>query len=441
MIIKQVRRLIRSNAFKVTHRHHETDFIRNRILTFPVVIILITQKSLKSLQLVLNEFMFKLGKELQLVSASAFTQARAKLSHKAFIELNQKAVIATYYQDDDYQTFRGFRLLAVDGSKMPLPNTPSMCDEFGTIRIGSNYKGVGPDRYPVAMVSVMYDLLNRIVLDATLSHARASEEDMAIAHLEHAQPGDLVIGDRNYPSYRVIATHVQKNIGFVFRCSRVSFKTARLMFDPYTTSADQTVTLQPHHAKKKQIKALGLPMQITVRFVRVILKTGEVEVLVTSLIDPKTYPRQMFKALYNRRWGIETYYGTIYGRLNLENFSGLTPEAVYQDFHSTIFISNIESVIIEDAQEQLDQKQETNENTYPQQVNKAVSFNAIKNHIIQLFYQHKHPDQILEQMTQMFIQKPVSVRKDRDVPRTPKSSNVNWRRLYNYHKKKKKVCF
>ena len=51
------------------------------------VILVILHKSLKSLQLVLNEFFSKLCNALDTVSASAFTQARSKLAYTAFIEL------------------------------------------------------------------------------------------------------------------------------------------------------------------------------------------------------------------------------------------------------------------------------------------------------------------------------------------------------------------
>jgi len=37
----------------------------------------------------------------------------------------------------------------------------------------------------------------------------------------------------------------------------------------------QIVTLKPHHSRLKEIKALGLPLEIKVRFVRVTLLTGE----------------------------------------------------------------------------------------------------------------------------------------------------------------------
>jgi hypothetical protein len=51
----------------------------------------------------------------QTVSNSAFSQARANLKHTAFIALNNRN-IEIFYEDDDYQRYQGFRLLAIDGS-------------------------------------------------------------------------------------------------------------------------------------------------------------------------------------------------------------------------------------------------------------------------------------------------------------------------------------
>jgi len=110
-------------------------------------------KSVKSLQLVLNEFFAKLAINIAITvcSASAFVQARAKLSHKAFIELNQKAVVETFYTNGNYKTYRGFRLLAVDGSKVILPNEDKIIDYFGSINI-ANQLETTTGEYPVALV-------------------------------------------------------------------------------------------------------------------------------------------------------------------------------------------------------------------------------------------------------------------------------------------------
>ena len=48
--------------------------------------------------------------------------------------------------------------------------------------------------------------------------------------------------------------------------------------------------------------------KIKVRLVKVILKTKEVEILMTNLLDCEKYPTEIFQGLYNKRWSIETNY-------------------------------------------------------------------------------------------------------------------------------------
>lgn len=63
---------------------------------------------------------------------------------------------------------------------------------------------------------------------------------------------------------------------------------------------------------------------ITVRFVAVLpLPTGEIEVLMTSLLD-SNINKEEFKKLYGFRWEVETFFGVLKSRLSLENFIGLT---------------------------------------------------------------------------------------------------------------------
>jgi IS4 transposase len=69
---------------------------------------------------------------------------------------------------------------------------------------------------------------------------------------------------------------------------------------------------------------LGLPEEITVRFVRVRLSTDEIEVLVTSLLDEEKYTAQMFKELYHLRWGVECFFGVLKERIKMDNFTGKT---------------------------------------------------------------------------------------------------------------------
>jgi hypothetical protein len=431
-VVNTTKKLLNDEEFKSHHRTSPKVFLRERKLTFSLVILLILQKTMKSIQLLLNEVFGQI--DLDPATTSAFTQARRHLKHTAFIELNQKAIVAESYQDGTYQRYQGFRLLAIDGSKIRLPESRDIQEAFGTIKTTNGKDNQISGKHAHGLASVCYDVLNRIVIDSQLGEARASEVDLAVTPLPATQTHDLLLCDRGYISYRWLATGIQHQRYFVVRGSAGSFKPARQMLKGLGADS-QVVDLTPSFDQRLDVARLGLPSILRVRFVRVVLPNGDFEVLVTNLLDEQLFPTSSFGQLYPRRWGVETLYGVVKTRLQLENFSGLTAEAVRQDFYATIFISNLETVFTEEANSRLEKK--TSKNLHPQQVNQAVSFNAIKNYVIALFYLENSSEEILRQLTQLFLTNPSSVRRQRSVPRRQRSPT---QRL-NYHRRLKKICF
>jgi hypothetical protein len=390
-------------------------FTRIRKLFFPLALILILRKSGKSIQLVLNELSPDLN--IEPISNSAFTRARSKLKHTAFIELNQKAIVNVCYGDGNFKRYKGLRMLAIDGSKILLPDTEDVIKKFGQIRYTTRKAGhEGQRTYGIG--SVMYDVLNRIGVDSVLSNARAYEVDLAVGHLQYTSETDLIICDRNYPSYRFVATLHKRNRNYVIRCSAASFAEAREMLKGKGQDS-QIVKLTPHHNKLKEVRELGLPEEVMARFVRVTPDTGEYEVLVTSLSDEKVYPTEGFKEIYHKRRGVEGYYDILKTRLNLENFTGQTAESVYQDFYATVYLTGLESILTADVDEQLALK----DTKHQQQVNRAVSFNAIKKQAPDILFHDTDTDLTVNKLERLFLTNPTCSRENRKVPRKEKSSH------------------
>jgi hypothetical protein len=129
--VETTRTLLGDQAFSARHRVSPQAFTRVRALPFALVVALIMRKGVKSLQNWVNEAVGELGGAP--VSASAFSRARYRLRHTAFIELNRKAVVETLYGDGEYRRYRGWRLLGIDGSKVQLPDSETVREEFGTI--------------------------------------------------------------------------------------------------------------------------------------------------------------------------------------------------------------------------------------------------------------------------------------------------------------------
>lgn len=390
------------------------------------MISLILRKSAKSLQIKLNEF-FEHESE-NTVSASAYTQARANLKHTAFIELNEGAFIDPVYSDGDYKRYKGFRLLAVDGSKLRLPDTKDIREEFGTIRIKSQHiEGL----YTGAQSSVLYDVLNDVLVDSIIAPGKTSELSLAKEHLRKVTSEDLILFDRGYPGYELFAEILKKNANFVCRCSKTAFGEVK-NFLAESTQEDTVVTLYPQRELKKSIVELGLPSFLRIRLVKVVLSTGEIEILATSLLDPAKYLLEDFKELYAMRWQVETLFDRLKNRLALENFTGKTAKAVKQDFYATVLITNMESAIAGEVDDEFI-KAET-----PQQVNKSVSFNAIMHAAYDIAAcQYSEVEDIVENLQNLFLKGTNYVRKNRIVPR--KKTPV--RRSLNFQQRLRKFVF
>jgi hypothetical protein len=93
-------------SFKRLHSKTAQAFIRSRVLTFSVTLLMVMRNSVKSLQNAVNEAMLALGE--MPVTASAYCQARYKLKHTAFMALNKNAVQKAMYEGGDYQTTGAF---------------------------------------------------------------------------------------------------------------------------------------------------------------------------------------------------------------------------------------------------------------------------------------------------------------------------------------------
>src|SRR6266849_8436544 len=137
-LVETLRARLGDPSFIARHRVRPEDFTRQRQLTFPLVMLFVLQKTIKSIQRHLHEFLDELacGQLFEPVTAGAWTHARAKLKHTAFIELNQEVVLPVVNQQrDQLKLWRGHRLYGHDSSLIRLPDRAELAEEFGRVEI------------------------------------------------------------------------------------------------------------------------------------------------------------------------------------------------------------------------------------------------------------------------------------------------------------------
>lgn len=297
------------------------------------------QKDNGSYKKEINAFFDSIGVSAEsFPTSSALCQARANLSHNAFIELNRNAV-NIFYQEGGYKTWKGHRVLGIDGSTLQLPQHKTIREEFGEHGFGP--KADSP--MSLARISYLYDVFNGLVIDSQMKSFSTSEADLAWEHLNHVQEGDVVLFDRYYPSLTLMTMLKAMGVNFCFRMKNDWWK--KVSRFTKSNKNDQLVYFNLPEKYHEWAKEYGVPVTIKCRLLKKKNKNGETEVLCTSLLSKNKYKKSAVCNLYKERWSVEEGYKLIKSRLEVENFSGKKSLIVMQDFYSRTVLLTLNAIL------------------------------------------------------------------------------------------------
>jgi hypothetical protein len=274
---------------------------------------------------------------LRSVSKSAFTQARAKVDPQVFVSLNKTATQA-FYQSADFYTWSGMRLLGIDGSTLALPDHSTVRKKFSVHAFGCH----ADQERCMARVSLLYDLLNHLTLDARIAPFASHETDLFSDHLSCLYPCDLLLMDRGFAYPWIMFALAARQVNFCIRARAGWWNEAK----DFLASGEQSRLIRIRLPQKHAHKLVQHPgwesKELTLRLVRVDLQDGEeTQVLCTSLLDQEQHPNDSFKELYHLRWKQEEAYKMLKTRMNMEQFSGKTAHAVEQDYYAKVLTMSL----------------------------------------------------------------------------------------------------
>jgi len=261
---------------------------------------------------------------------SSYCEARQRLPLAFFQRLNTAVLdrCRRYGDDDPRALWHGHRVFFLDGSSFSMPDTPDLRAAFG--QSGSQAEGCG---FPTAHLLVQFHAYTGYLIRAMPAPLRTHDlADVAWTHYG-LRPGDVVGGDRAFCSYAHLALLQQRQAHGLFRAHQrqiISFKPRRAHVPP----GRQPTKAQAGMPRSRWLRRLGrddqiveyfkpsecpawmdakdyeaLPASLRVRELRVQIHTpgGRVQMLtlVTTLVDPKRYPKEVLARLYEKRWGVE----------------------------------------------------------------------------------------------------------------------------------------
>jgi hypothetical protein len=232
---------------------------------------------------------------------SAFTHARGRLPTAVLQTLAAQAI---HGPDTPADRWRGFRLLAFDGTTVSMPRAAALFDHYGAHRARSTTV-----RYPLARCCSLLAIGTSTIVDYRFGPFTTSETVMATEMLGSVGPGDLVLADRGFTGSPTLARLQGRGADFLMR------KNARLIVDRLPVirrlGKDDFIT-DLAMSKPARRQDPTLPATVRVRVFRATWTTPAGDELsewfVTSLVDAKRFKRRTLARLYHARWRIEISY-------------------------------------------------------------------------------------------------------------------------------------
>ena len=248
-----------------------------------------------------------LGKTPCSDNTGAYCRARAKLPAAIIRRLTTDVARGCEQRLPTRWVWKGRRVKLIDGTTVSMPDTPD--NQAAYPQANTQKEGVG---FPIARMVVLLSLATAMVTDMAMgpySGKETGEPALMRELLERLEPGDVVLADRCYCSYFMIALLLELHIDFVVRlhhCRDANFRRGRRL------GAGDHVVAWTKPARPDWMDEATyerMPASIEVREVQVQVnqpgfRTDSL-VVVTTLTDAEEYTKDDIAELYHQRWLVE----------------------------------------------------------------------------------------------------------------------------------------
>ena len=287
-------------------------------------------------------------------NTGAYCRARGKLSEKVLRQLTIDVGQGCEDKFAEQSLWHGRHVYLVDGTTVSMPDTPENQQAYP--QNPQQKQGLG---FPIARVVVILSLASGMLSDmATGPYAGKETGESALLRslLGRLKPGDVLLADRYYCSYFMIALLRERGVDLVSRLHQrrpADFRCGRRL-----GKHDQVIIWErPQRPKWMDGQTYDrIPASIEVRAIRVQVaqpgfRVGEF-VAATTLTDAKAYPKDDIADLYNRRWLAELDIRAIKITIGMDILRCKTPEMIRKEMWTCLLAYNlIRQAMLQSAQQ------------------------------------------------------------------------------------------
>lgn len=207
-LLFQFNEVINTTIVRKLAAAHLSDFTRIRKMSYAHLIYYLVFRDNKNTNTELTSFFKKLGVPKNRISKQALHKAVKKLNPNVFSYLiNRFATL--FYQTSLNKTFKGYNILAEDGTYLEIPYNVMNLNAFQFVA-NQHVASMFDVRKIQSKSAGLYDVMNGLFIDFTMEKATYSETPLAFCHLYRTKnmlKGKKVIylADRYYGSAEIIS--------------------------------------------------------------------------------------------------------------------------------------------------------------------------------------------------------------------------------------------
>jgi hypothetical protein len=342
-------------------------------------------------------------------ASSSLAEARARLPIWS-LEMLFNSTAALAGRSSLPCEFSQFRILAIDGTPLTLPNSPLNRNHFGTTRHQH-----GEAYYPQALAVWISHVATGIVTSEYLGTSREGDESVAPLMLKKALlPGDLVLGDAHFGTFAALSVGMSQGAHFVCR-AQGAFKVDAHVTQRHS-SADADARLQRSDYMQRKYVHLRLPEQLELRVIAADIPSRERLNGMERANFFTNLPRSEFSAsdverLIRLRWTHETLNNDIKTRLSLGEIRSQHPESVRREVLAHLCLHNILRMLLRQARPES-----------PRSLSFTAAVEALLQANEQLRTNLSHSGKLHALLNSMIAQQPLDVRPARSEPRMKRPS-------------------
>ncbi|WP_409200918.1 IS4 family transposase [Methanobrevibacter sp. DSM 116169] len=417
----------------------ENKFSRNRKMGFKDFVYYILRNKGKTSVLEIDDYYWdKFGDDEMPISKQDLSKQRTYLDGRIFKDSNAKTIKNIYSNPKfDLDDFKGYKVFAIDGSQVELPNTDKTRKDFNVA-----LRALKETKTPKARISILSDVKNELIIDSSISEMSIGEEVHAYDHIEKTDKiidleKSIIVFDRYYASIELFLQLISKKSNFIFRLRNIDYKKERKRMK----TDDEYIEINLNNIRTKNIKNKELKEKaekigrLKLRIVNIPLENDEIETLITN-IPSETANKEELKQLYGQRWKIEEGYDALKNKIHIENFSGKRRIIIEQDFYAQILMYNMLIALKREYNQKIKEDPKYKNCKCEYKVNINLLSGQLKNYLITMVFtknkkeQEKIDKRMYKKATRYLIKVPTQKENKRNTKNQPKKYPYNNRKNF-----------